>query len=456
MNWMRFPEGALCIFLCAATPLAIAQIAAPTPAQPAVRPITLDEAIQRAQHSDTTYAAAVTDSGVAQADRSIAGTALLPGIVYHNQFLYTQPQHQNGRPVPDSATAPRFIANNSVHEYISQGSVTETIGGASIADYGRARADAAAARARLEVARRGLVSTVVADYYGVLSADAKLAVMQRALDEAAHFSRISAQLEQGGEVAHADTVKANLQLQQRQRDLGNAKLDAEKSRLDLGVLLFPDPRVRYTLDAEQNGGLSAPTPQLPARDQITAAANSNNPDQRAAVEAFHAATLEVRSARFDFLPSLTLNYSYGIDSLQFAATSPQGLRNLGYSASATLDIPIWDWFATRDRLRQSELRRDQAKVELTSTQRRLLASLEELYSEAQEAQQQLATLDQSVTDAREALRLTNLRYAAGEAPALEVVDAQNTLTDTETSRAEGAVRYYTALAGLQTLTGNLP
>jgi outer membrane protein TolC len=290
----------------------------------------------------------------------------------------------------------------------------------------------------------------------VLSADAKLAVMQRALDEAAHFSRISAQLEQGGEVAHADTVKANLQLQQRQRDLGNAKLDAEKSRLDLGVLLFPDPRVRYTLDAEQNGGLSAPTPQLPARDQITAAANSNNPDQRAAVEAFHAATLEVRSARFDFLPSLTLNYSYGIDSLQFAATSPQGLRNLGYSASATLDIPIWDWFATRDRLRQSELRRDQAKVELTSTQRRLLASLEELYSEAQEAQQQLATLDQSVTDAREALRLTNLRYAAGEAPALEVVDAQNTLTDTETSRAEGAVRYYTALAGLQTLTGNLP
>ncbi len=90
------------------------------------------------------------------------------------------------------------------------------------------------------------------------------------------------------------------------------------------------------------------------------------------------------------------------------------------------------------------------------TQRRLIASLDELYKEASVAQTQMTLLDQSVQTATESLRLTNLRYAAGEGAVLEVVDAQNSLVGAESSRAEGAVRYYVALANLQTLTGNMP
>jgi outer membrane protein TolC len=117
---------------------------------------------------------------------------------------------------------------------------------------------------------------------------------------------------------------------------------------------------------------------------------------------------------------------------------------------------VWDWFATHDRVKQSNARRDLAKVELTSTQRRLVASIESLYREAEVAHEQMASFDNSVKDATEALRLADLRYTSGEAPILEVVDAQNTLISIENSRADGVVRYSTALANLQTLTGNLP
>jgi outer membrane protein TolC len=64
-------------------------------------------------------------------------------------------------------------------------------------------------------------------------------------------------------------------------------------------------------------------------------------------------------------------------------------------------------------------------------------------------------LDQSVRTADESLRLTKLRYTAGEATALEVVDAQNAYLVAQTSQADGAVRYETALAALQILTGSL-
>jgi outer membrane protein TolC len=52
------------------------------------------------------------------------------------------------------------------------------------------------------------------------------------------------------------------------------------------------------------------------------------------------------------------------------------------------------------------------------------------------------------------LRLTTLRYQAGEASVLEVVDAQNTLTLTRNAYDDGQVRFQVALANLQTLTGS--
>jgi outer membrane protein TolC len=427
-----------------------AQSGTPSPTPP----ITLDEAIRRAQAVETTYGAAVADAGVAQAQRGIARSALLPGVVYHNQFLYTQGQTVLLAQTPSNgqSTSPvRFIANNAVHEYISQGVVSETIGGAGIADYRRIDAEAAAARARLEVSRRGLVATVVENYYGALAADAKVAVANRALAEASHFGTITRQREAGGEVAHADTVRADLQQQQRQRELNDAALAADKAHVDLGVLLFPDPTTPYTLAAALDQ-----MPPLPTRAEIDAAAKSNNPDVRAAFETLRAANLEVTATRFAYAPDLSLNYAYGIDAPQFAIHAPDGTRNLGYSAWATLDIPVWDWFATHNRVKQSTIRRTQAKAELTVTQRRLIASLDELYKEASVSRAQMTLFDQSVQTATESLHLTNLRYTAGEGTVLEVVDAQNSLVSAESSRADGAVRYYIALANLQTLTGNMP
>jgi outer membrane protein TolC len=150
-----------------------------------------------------------------------------------------------------------------------------------------------------------------------------------------------------------------------------------------------------------------------------------------------------------------LNFNYGIDAPQFAKRGPDEVQNLGYSIGATLDIPVWDWFSTQKRVKQSEIRRDAAKVSLNAVRRRLIATLEEAYAEAVAARDQFDLLDLSVRTAAESLRLTKLRYSAGEAPALEVVDAQTAYLSEETAQADAVVRYQTALAGLQLLTGTL-
>lgn len=421
----------------------------PTAAQSSV--ITLDEAIRRAQANEPNYAAALASSRTADLDKSIARSALLPGAVYHNQFLYTQPnglQNQAGQGAA-SQPAPKFIANNAVREYASQASVTETLGFAGLAAVRRADATAAMAAAELEISRRGLVAAVTGLFYSSLAADGKLSVAERAHQEALDFTKLTGQREQAREAAHADVVKAQLEEQQRQRELEDARVVAEKSRLELGVLLFPDPRTAYALQAPQS------EPPLPSKEDVEQAAAKNNPELKSALASLSASNADVLAARAAYLPDLGFNVSYGIDAPQFAVNGPDGVRNLGYSAMVTVDIPVWDWLATQHKVKQSEIRRQAAQIALTNAQRLLIARLDEAYSEAAAARDQLASLDQSVNTAGESLRLTKLRYQGGEATVLEVVDAQAAYITAENAREDGRVRYETARADLQTLTGTM-
>jgi outer membrane protein TolC len=417
----------------------------------AAQAITLSQAIALALKNDPAYAGAVATSGSARLDAALSRGALLPNANAHGQYLYTQPngvRNQAGQ--VGSQAAPRFIANNAIREYAAQILGNEDLSFASYASYQRARALAVQASADLESAHRDLILRVVGAYFGVLSANEKVNVAQRALNEAQAFVDLTQKLENGREVAHADVVKADLSYQQRQREFGDATLAAEKARLDLGILLFPDPRTPYRLVAEGQ------IPEaLPDRATIEAEAGKNNPDLRSALAAFHAAHSDVFAARAGYFPSLAFNYSWGIDAPQFAANGPDGVRNLGYSASVGLDFPVWDWFATRDRVRQSELREKAAQAALTTMQRTLIAQLDEFYNEAHVASDQVASLRTSVDTARESLRLTRLRYSAGEALALEVVDAENALALAESAFADGILRAQVARANLQTLTGVL-
>jgi outer membrane protein TolC len=215
------------------------------PAAPAPGAITLEDALTRAKANEPAFAAPVAANKVAALDHSIARSALLPSVVYHNQYLYTQPAHGPTQSANASAAAttsvPRFIGNNSVHEYTSQGVVSETIGVQQVTAVAQASAAEAVASAELEIAHRGLVVTVTGLYYSALETEHKMAVAQRALDEANSFTQLTQHREDAREAAHADVVKSQLEQQQREREFADAKLLSEKARLDLAVLLFSDP-----------------------------------------------------------------------------------------------------------------------------------------------------------------------------------------------------------------------
>ena len=414
----------------------------PVPGAP-VR-LTLQDALNLARKNDPTYHAALTEAGIAREDRAQSRDALLPGVDFTTSSLYSQ----------TNANGVRFIANNAAHEYVSQGNVHEVFDLAAFSSYRRSAALAAAAKARAEVAGRGLVVTVVQNYFAVAAAEQKLSVARRTADEGEKFFELTQDLEKGGEVAHSDVIKAELQVQERRRQLQEAQLALLNARLDLAVLLFPDFNDNFELTDDLHAGVP-----LPLRAEFEAQAAHENPDIRAALSAVQAAGQDVNSARAGYLPSVSLDYWYGIDAERYAtytATSAAASSRIsGASAMATLNLPLWNWGATQSRVRQAELKRDQAKLELSFTQRKLLAGMRSRYSEAETSLNELAGLQRSAELAADSLRLTTLRYKNGEATVLEVVDAQTTFSLANGAYQDGALRYRVALANLQTLTGVL-
>ena len=429
-----------CMTLSALVQVA-AQEAQPASSAQAPLTLTLQDALTRARSNSVRFQAALTDQGVAREDKVQARAALLPSVAYNNSFIYTEP---NGTP------SGAFIAANSVHEYLSQGDIHLAVGYSNYADYRRSGALEAVARAKAEVAKRGLVVTVVQGYYGLIAAQRKYANVQQAAAEAQRFLALSQKLENGGEVAHADVIKAQIQFNDRQRDLREAQLAMDKSRLELAVLLFPDFNLNFTLvdDAQL-------APPLMSFEDFMKAAENRNPDLRASNAGFQAAKFELSSAQSGYFPTLTLDYFYGIDAAHFAKHEPDGTRNLGYSVVASLNIPIWNWGATHSKVVQADLKRKQAQRELSFAQRKLQADMRELYAEADAARAELELLKSTAELAVESLRLTTLRYQGGEATVLEVVDAQNTLTQARNTFSDGQVRVRTAIANLQTLTGTM-
>jgi len=432
----------------------LAQSVVSTQAAPAIS-ITLEDAIRRAAANEPGLAASHAEQRAASLGPGIVRASLLPQVTYHNQALYTEPNGaSNGAGPKGSQPAPIFIANNAVREYASQALITETLSVAQLATLHAANASSARAAAELEVARRGLVAATAGLFFGLAASERKLIILRRASEDAADFVALTEKREAAREVAHADVIKAQLTAQGTARALEDGVLARDRARLELAMLLFADPLTPFALQAEENTA-------LPTFAEIEKAAMAHNPMLAGALAALQQSDAEVLGSKGAYLPDLALNFNYGIDATTLATKAPfdadegRNPRNLGYSIAATIDIPVWDWFSTERRVRQSEIRRDAVRVALTAAQKRLIVDLKEDYAEAQAAQNQIASLEETARTAEESLRLTRLRYSSGEATALEVVDAETTLYSAQTAQEDGRVRYEQALSSLQILTGAL-
>lgn len=413
--------------------------------------LSLSDAMAMARKNSPQFQTTATTAKLAHENQVQASAAMKPSFSYLMQYLNTQ---GNG-----ISPVGRFVTNDGVHVYRAWGVMHQDMPGSFFINAGPRLAayEKALADAEEQVAARGLRVTVTQDYYALLVAEREYATAQQSLRSSERFLAISEALEQGGEAAHTDVIRFQLDVNQKQQALADAQLAMSQARLNLAVLLFPQFNENFTVVDD----LDTPPP-LPGFAQAAAMAKTRNPVLKAAMAAYHAAGVNVAIAKSAFFPSLAIDFDYGIEanalalhSVNTTVTHPAGVvqPNLGYFVTYSLNMPIWDWGARWSKLHAAQDQKELAQVNLSYAQRQVLAQLYSFYNEAAVAWNNLGKLRRAVDLAARNLQLVTMQYQAGETQVLQVLDAENSLELARNADAAGAARYHDALAVLETMTG---
>ena len=374
-----------------------------------------------------------------------AQAAFLPKISAPLSYIYTSPAL--GLP-PGEPRAPSFVSADGIGVTDALVNVAGDfdIAGRLRATLAKNRALLAAARAGTDVARRALAQAVVEAYYGLALANAQQRAAQTNLAAAEEFEHITSLLLSGGEVASVDLTRAQLQTLTRRDELERARVNEEVAAGALRVFVgyeFSRPITAADLT------LAIPTGADYSQFRVEDVAR--RPEFIQLDQELRAARAEIKIARADRLPSLSYSVNGGFDTDSLKA--PRLKEHTGVSAAITFSIPIFDWGATRSREQQARLRVELAENERTIALRGFTQQFYAARAQVESAARRIQSTREGVAKAQDNLAASIARYRAGEAPIVEVTDAQTTLVEQRNALYQALFDYQTALARLKQATG---
>jgi outer membrane protein len=438
------PKAIPLAVLLAVVCLALSSQAQTSPNQP-ITPLTLDDVLRLANAQVSTLQSAALNERIAAEDLRQAQAAFLPKVSVPLSYIYTSPAL--GLP-PGEPRVQSFIANNAINEYEALVNVSGDfdVAGRLRASLARNRALLAAARAGTEVARRALAQAVVEAYYGLALANAQHRAAEGNLRAAEEFEHITSLLLSGGEVAPVDLTRAQLQTLTRRDELERARVNEEVAAGALRVFVgYQFTRPINTTD------LALALPIASEYEQFRADDVSRRPEFTQFEQQLRAAREDIKIARSERLPSLSYSINGGFDT-----DSLKGRRlkeHSGVSAAINLNIPVFDWGASRSRERQARLRAEIAETERTLALRGFTQQFYAAQSQAASAATRINLAREGVSKAEDNVAASIARYRAGEAQIVEVIDAQTTLVEQRTALYQAIFDYQTALARLRQATG---
>ncbi|BDI31008.1 hypothetical protein CCAX7_30590 [Capsulimonas corticalis] len=242
-----------------------------------------------------------------------------------------------------------------------------------------------------------------------------------------------------GTVAQYDLLTAETTLSSAQQALYKAQNQVNIDQANLNAALGTPPDAATAVDP---ASLPAPTETFDLQ-QSTATAYAKRPEMIQAGNNITIAEKLVKLAGATLLPSLSLTGTAG-----YAGTPSPGSKRDSYSIAADLGIPLYDGGTTKSKVRSAQIDLETQKITKSQLQQNVAIEVRQAYLNIENAKSRLASAAQGVTQAREAVRLANVRYQNGISAFIEVTNAQAQLVTAENDQLSAFYDYQTSRAQL--------
>lgn len=463
MHPLRF-----CHFICAGGTLLLFLINLFAIAQePKV--LTLEESIEIAKQGNLTVQTAEQNLKAAEAQVRAARGGLLPRIAANGNYTYFKDIQKSviradsgfGPPIPGgemNEIQPPNADNEAdlielefgAHHNV-QGTVNLTqpifAWGRYYYGYQAAKLNYQATQRDVDAAYNQLRLDVSEAFYGALVAQEFVRVAQQSVSLVEEQLAIAEASLDAGAATDFDVLRAKVQLANAKSTLIRAENGVRTAKnaykTVLNVPLAEAVTVKGTLEIPENY-------QLPALNlgKLIQQALENRPEVRRTQFSEQAAYKQVDIAKTRRLPDLGLFSNYQISQNE-RLTEMNRIWSLGFQ----INIPIFDGFATRAAVQQTEsaLKR----VQLGGNQVKVGVEFEvrSAYLNLRGAQALITVQREAIAQARESVRIANLQFQNGIITTVALTDTQLALAQAEVNRLQAHHDYVVGLARLEKAIG---
>jgi outer membrane protein len=304
----------------------------------------------------------------------------------------------------------------------------------------QAEAGRTAARRQVDVERSELAFQVVQAFYTTHLAEARVDVQRDQIDQLERTLAVVRNQKKAGTATEFEIQSTRTRLSAARSQLTEFRSQRQRQEAELRRLLGSAPGTTLALRGTIEPILSvADTARIDA-DSLARQALLRHPSVRVAQAQVEAARRQVSVAGHSDAPILSLDAQGGVKN-----GYPGDLNEprLNESIGLSLNVPLFDGFATEREEEEAQAQVQAAEARLTDVRRQVSTQVEQAASDLRARLDRLASTQQRVEQARTAAQLAHTRYEAGTITNLELLEADAALQEARLERTE--VRYQVVL-----------
>ncbi len=271
----------------------------------------------------------------------------------------------------------------------------------------------------LQDARELVVLGVGNQYLLALANAARVDTAKAQLTTAQTIFQQAQDMKKAGVSAGIDVLRAQVQMQAQQQRLLAAQNQYEQQKMRLARAIGLPVSQQFELTDKVP---YAPLPELNLEEAL-ARAYQRRPEYRAAESRVRSAELEVKAAKGEALPTIQINGQYGVNG-----PSPASSEQV-YGLSGGINIPIFQGGKVKADVALAETSLRQNRMQLEDLHNRVELEVRASWLDVKTSDEEVAVAQRSIGLAAEQLKEAQDRFGAGVAGSLEVVQAQEAVSN---------------------------
>jgi outer membrane protein len=299
-----------------------------------------------------------------------------------------------------------------------------------------------------QITQRDLVFGVEQLFIEALRSQNEIDLQQQSMKQLKDYLELVQQLMKGGQGGYTDLLKTQMQLQAAERSFQKAHETLAFTKYALAEVMGGTIDTSFFIEGSMESLLAASTTEGSSVDL------SQNLDVTLAQLNVNKSAFEIEIQKSERLPVIGAFADAGlltsIDNLRLPSSERSGM--FGYSVGLSLEIPLFTWGATDLRIQQKQLATDAMGLQLEAVKRTVTTEYQKTLLQMKRAKERLQSLRVSLKAADENYVLTKSKYASGGVLSLEVLAAQQLLTDLRLDELQTLADRQALLAKMEQIT----